>query len=110
MNLAKDEGHHHPEAAQTLLRNAFVDDVVAGGNTIDFTIHLKEELFQYLARRQFVLRKWAVNDSRAFPTQLGSIQIHGFCDAVKQQSYIFEIATVAHQQFLSLSQRLGWLL
>jgi hypothetical protein len=64
VQLAEDDGHYHPAAAQALLHNAFVDDIVAGGDTIESAITLRSELVQLLLRGQFVLRKWAANDSR----------------------------------------------
>ena len=64
VQLAMDEGHHHPAAAQTLLHNAFVDDIVAGGDTIESAIDLKNELTPLSLRGQFILRKWAANDPR----------------------------------------------
>lgn len=70
VQLAKDEGHHHPVAAQTLLHNAFVDDIVAGGDTVEAAINLKTDLTKLLLRGQFVLRKWAANDPRILATIL----------------------------------------
>ncbi|XP_063990952.1 uncharacterized protein LOC135169656 [Diachasmimorpha longicaudata] len=60
--LAKDDGHLHPEAARVLQRDLYVDDLLTGTQTREEAIHLREELDKLVNLGGFNLRQWASND------------------------------------------------
>ena len=39
--LAMDDGYQYPDAAEALLRDTYVDDVLSGAEDVDATINLK---------------------------------------------------------------------
>nr|XP_033199485.1 uncharacterized protein LOC117161858 [Bombus vancouverensis nearcticus] len=105
--LAEDEGHRFPRAAQVLQRDFYVDDALTGAETKDEALTLRTELTNLLQLAGLNIRKWASNDndllhglsleetnhqhflgdSQTLKT-LGAIiesaieiELHGFCDA-----------------------------
>ncbi|XP_012214798.1 uncharacterized protein [Linepithema humile] len=50
-------------AAEALLHDFYMDDVLTGGNTIQKAIDLRKELTELLQAAGFPLRKWRANDS-----------------------------------------------
>ncbi|XP_076297796.1 uncharacterized protein LOC143217409 [Lasioglossum baleicum] len=59
--LALDEGHRFPQAAQLLCNNSYVDDILAGADTIEEANCLKVELVELLMAGGFPLSKWTAN-------------------------------------------------
>ena len=60
--LALDEGHRYPEAAQALSRDTYVDDILTGGSTIKATNDLRDQLVSLMKLGGFPLKKIAAND------------------------------------------------
>ena len=61
--LASDEGHRFPRAAQVLMENIYVDDILAGADTLAEANQLKDELTRLLMAGGFPLSKWTANHS-----------------------------------------------
>ncbi|XP_065361992.1 uncharacterized protein LOC135955567 [Calliphora vicina] len=59
--LAKDIQNNHPIASQILRNNMYVDDVLAGGNTIEEAKEGQTQLIAALDSAGFPLRKWISN-------------------------------------------------
>lgn len=59
--LADDEENEFPIAASVLKRNFYVDDCMAGANSITQVIKLLTDLTSLCAKGGFVLRKWVSN-------------------------------------------------
>ncbi|XP_046808368.1 uncharacterized protein LOC124420202 [Lucilia cuprina] len=59
--LAKDIQNTHPIASQTLRNNMYVDDVLAGGHTIEEAKEGQTQLIAALDSAGFPLRKWISN-------------------------------------------------
>ncbi|XP_075162693.1 uncharacterized protein LOC142235322 [Haematobia irritans] len=64
VQLAKDEGENYPLAREALLSCFYVDDCMAGANTIEDAQRLVSELNLLLRAGGFQLRKWSSNDHR----------------------------------------------
>lgn len=60
--LARDEGHAYPLAAAALERDFYVDDLLAGTNTLEKARQLHDKL-QQLRSGGFNLRQWASNEA-----------------------------------------------
>lgn len=60
--LAEDERHDFPEAAEVLCKDFYVDDLFSGGSSLAETIELREQLDLLLAKGGLQLRKWASNE------------------------------------------------
>lgn len=61
--LASDFGHQYPRAATALRETTFVDDIIAGSDTLPDALSLRDELIQLLSHGGFQLKKWAANNS-----------------------------------------------
>ncbi|XP_073835839.1 uncharacterized protein [Musca autumnalis] len=61
IQLAEDVKELYPRAASIILENLYVDDVLAGGHTIEETITARKELVSALESAGFRLMKWASN-------------------------------------------------
>lgn len=59
--LANDEKHTFPKAAEVLCRDCYVDDLFSGGDNVDEVIELRQQLDALLKKGGFELRKWASN-------------------------------------------------
>lgn len=59
--LAADEGHHHPAAANILLHDTYVDDCISGASTEEEALELQQDLIALLKKGGFELRKWCSN-------------------------------------------------
>lgn len=59
--LAKDDGLKYPKAAEVVLRDFYVDDVLSGADTIEECNKLQMQLQQLLQGGGFTLRKWSSN-------------------------------------------------
>ncbi|XP_072403059.1 uncharacterized protein [Diabrotica undecimpunctata] len=64
VELANTEGQNFPLAAKALINNTYVDDILAGSDTIEEAKKLKNELISLLQLRSFSLHKWCSNDPR----------------------------------------------
>ncbi|XP_073820654.1 uncharacterized protein [Musca autumnalis] len=61
IKLAEDVKDTYPKAANIILQNLYVDDVLAGGHTVEETIQARKELVAALDSAGFKLMKWASN-------------------------------------------------
>ncbi|XP_073831520.1 uncharacterized protein [Musca autumnalis] len=61
IKLAEDVKEIYPKAANIILQNLYVDDVLAGGHTVEETIQARKELVTALDSAGFKLMKWASN-------------------------------------------------
>ncbi|XP_055612530.1 uncharacterized protein LOC129759143 [Uranotaenia lowii] len=59
--LAEDEGHRYPLAAEVLKNSFYIDDALTGANTLAETIELKNQLVALLARGGFEAHKFCAN-------------------------------------------------
>ncbi|XP_036327148.1 uncharacterized protein LOC118739745 [Rhagoletis pomonella] len=66
--LAMANINKFPHAANIICNNIYVDDVMAGGNSIDAVINLKTELVNLLESGGFHLRKWSSNSTAVLQT------------------------------------------
>ncbi|XP_061397157.1 uncharacterized protein LOC133332799 [Musca vetustissima] len=64
LKLAEDIKDVYPRAANIILNNLYVDDVLAGGHTEEESIEARKELTAALASAGFQLMKWASNDHK----------------------------------------------
>ncbi|XP_066595474.1 uncharacterized protein [Prorops nasuta] len=69
--LANDEGHRFPVAAEILRRDLYVDDLLTGADSVDEIIRLRDELIELLKLGGFNIRKWSSNHPQAveFPNE-----------------------------------------
>ncbi|XP_036138376.1 uncharacterized protein LOC118644289 [Monomorium pharaonis] len=63
--LAEDEGHLYPNAAEILKNHMYVDDLLTGGGSIERVRTIRDEIITLLSRGGFPIRQWASNDARA---------------------------------------------
>ncbi|XP_067208442.1 uncharacterized protein [Linepithema humile] len=59
--LAQDEQDQFPMGAAAILNHSYVDDILAGGDTLDVAHETKEQLVSLLRAGGFSLSKWASN-------------------------------------------------
>lgn len=59
--LVKDDGNHYPHAAEVLLDDTFVDDLLFGGHDKPSALNLRKEVSSLLQRGHFQARKWSSN-------------------------------------------------
>nr|XP_012153233.1 PREDICTED: uncharacterized protein LOC105664226 [Megachile rotundata] len=59
--LAQDERHRFPQAAQTLITDFYVDDLLTGTATINEALTLQNQLIQILQTAGLNIRQWASN-------------------------------------------------
>ncbi|XP_073820628.1 uncharacterized protein [Musca autumnalis] len=64
IKLAQDVRDLYPRAADIILNNLYVDDVLAGGHTLEDSIKSRKELIAALDSAGFTLMKWASNDHK----------------------------------------------
>lgn len=62
LQLADDIKHSHPIAANVLKDNMYVDDVLAGGHTLEETITSRIQVEEALSSAGFELMKWTSNN------------------------------------------------
>lgn len=67
--LAYEHQDQFPSAAETILKDFYMDDWLGGAETIKEAIILREEVSQILKSGGFVLRKWMSNSSEVLPKQ-----------------------------------------
>ncbi|XP_036347023.1 uncharacterized protein LOC118756361 [Rhagoletis pomonella] len=61
LQLADDSESSYPIASNILRKYMYVDDVLAGGHTIDSALRARDEVITVLQSAGFPLRKWASN-------------------------------------------------
>lgn len=61
--LAELEKNTYPTAAQIIMHDTFVDDILTGANTPESALERQEQLISLCSRGHFQLRKWASNSS-----------------------------------------------
>lgn len=61
LELAQRYSDKYPLAAQTLLSNTYVDDIIAGRDNVEQIIELKKQLVELLQLGSFTLHKWCSN-------------------------------------------------
>jgi hypothetical protein len=59
--LAEDEGERFPRAAEVVMRDFYVDDLISGTGNVDDALQLQGELREMLTKSGFWLRKWTSN-------------------------------------------------
>ncbi|XP_076549256.1 uncharacterized protein LOC143307957 [Osmia lignaria lignaria] len=59
--LAQDEGHRFPDAAQNLVRDFYVDDLLTGASTVKGALALRDQMIQLLNSAGLQIRQWASN-------------------------------------------------
>jgi hypothetical protein len=59
--LAIDDGHKHPAAAEVLKNEFYVDDLISGHNSIEEAKQLQKSLIELLRGGGMNLRKWSAN-------------------------------------------------
>ncbi|XP_075162992.1 uncharacterized protein LOC142235614 [Haematobia irritans] len=64
LQLAEDVQDSYPLGSKIIKENLYVDDVLAGGHTIEVTIAARKQLTFVLDSAGFELRKWTSNDPR----------------------------------------------
>ncbi|XP_075161791.1 uncharacterized protein LOC142234512 [Haematobia irritans] len=64
LQLAEDVQESHPLGSKIIRENLYVDDVLAGGHTVEDAISAREQLTSALDSAGFELRKWTSNDPR----------------------------------------------
>ncbi|XP_059223278.1 uncharacterized protein LOC131997037 [Stomoxys calcitrans] len=64
LQLAEDVKDSHPLGSRIIKENLYVDDVLAGGHSIEEATAARKELASALESAGFELRKWASNDTR----------------------------------------------
>ena len=84
--LAQDEGHRFPKAAEILQRDFYVDDALTGAPTRKEALSMREELTQILQTAGLKIRQWASND----PYLLRDLPP----DAINQQLYLGDSSTL----------------
>ncbi|XP_075163323.1 uncharacterized protein LOC142235958 [Haematobia irritans] len=62
--LANDNKTKYPTAASIILRNIYVDDVMAGAETEECLEQARDELISLLKQGGFMLRKWSSNSPK----------------------------------------------
>ena len=65
--LAEDEGERFPLGAQILRSHTYVDDALAGGDTLDEARQARSQLQQILASAGMQLDKWSANSAIILP-------------------------------------------
>ena len=58
---AKQYSELFPNAVQKILQNTYVDDVLTGGDTVDSTVKLQQDMSKIMMKAAFNLTKWASN-------------------------------------------------
>jgi hypothetical protein len=59
--LAQEEAHNFPRAAEFFLRDFYFDHCISGTQPPEEALQIQEQLIQLLKRGGFLLRKWCSN-------------------------------------------------
>jgi hypothetical protein len=63
LQLAREESHNYPKAAEILSRDFYVDDCISGCKNAEEALSIQNELQCLLKAGGFELRKWCSNDT-----------------------------------------------
>ncbi|XP_057340601.1 uncharacterized protein LOC130677763 [Microplitis mediator] len=63
VQVAEDERSNFPEAADIIKEQFYVDDLIAGTDTVNKAIKIRNDLTELLKRGGFNIRQWASNNS-----------------------------------------------
>ncbi|XP_073845545.1 uncharacterized protein isoform X1 [Musca autumnalis] len=64
IQLAEDTKDTYPIASKVILENLYVDDVLAGGHSLEDTVKSRKELTAAMESAGFELMKWTANDPK----------------------------------------------
>lgn len=81
--LADDEAHSFPTASGVLKRDLYVDDLIAGTQTWDEAVQLRDEIIQLLQRGGIHIRQWASNEKsllRGLPSSSVNLSLQSDAD------------------------------
>ncbi|XP_036142124.1 uncharacterized protein LOC118645356 [Monomorium pharaonis] len=67
--LAEDEGSIFPLGAEALRSHSYVDDILAGGHTLEEAMETRRQTEAILAAGRFDLSKWAANIPKLCPVE-----------------------------------------
>lgn len=133
VHAAKQYSNIYPDAAERVINDRYVDDLMSGADSLDAANTLRKQMIEILDAAGFPLRKWATNlpallddvrDPRteAIPLQLNSerseVKALGVQWLPVEDVFIFKVclpekAGVTKRQLLSESSRLfdpfGWI-
>ncbi|XP_070517428.1 uncharacterized protein [Cardiocondyla obscurior] len=62
--LANDESHTFPRAAEIIKNHMYVDDLLSGADTIEDARAIRDEIIELLNKGSFSIRQWASNNLR----------------------------------------------
>ncbi|XP_018393360.1 PREDICTED: uncharacterized protein LOC108772337, partial [Cyphomyrmex costatus] len=79
IQLAKEEKQNYPEAADIVMRDFYVDDLLTGAETLEQAIKLKTQITELLNSGGFKLRKWASNHSQLIESPTNEQQEEQWC-------------------------------
>lgn len=80
LQLSDDEKDRYPMGSEAVKTCFYVDDCMAGSNTIDEAQELADQINKLLTAGGFQLRKWAANDSRILQNISDSDKIESIID------------------------------
>ena len=66
--VATDYQHEFPEASKVILSSFYVDDCLAGTETVEEAVNLRQQLNELLSRAKFTLRKWRSSSAAVLDT------------------------------------------
>ncbi|XP_065078260.1 uncharacterized protein LOC135701404 [Ochlerotatus camptorhynchus] len=61
IQLARDESENYPEAAEVILNDFYMDDILSGSDSIESTKKLRHDLEELMLNGGFLIRKWCFN-------------------------------------------------
>ncbi|XP_029171383.1 uncharacterized protein LOC114940808 [Nylanderia fulva] len=83
--LAEDEGHRYPKGALILLSDVYMDDILAGAETMKEAEVMIQQLMEICRAGGFSLKKWSANHSlllnQVEPTTVFNKRLDGGCPA-----------------------------
>jgi len=82
--LADDERDSYPLASKILQTHLYVDDLLAGANSVDEARAIRNEIIELLKLGGFAIRQWASNDER-LTSDLEATALHTYYTIGKEQ-------------------------
>ncbi|XP_065079563.1 uncharacterized protein LOC135702458 isoform X2 [Ochlerotatus camptorhynchus] len=61
IQLARDEIANHPEAAEVILYDSYMDDILSGAETVQLAKKLRQDLEKLMLKGGFPVKKWCSN-------------------------------------------------
>ncbi|XP_062704294.1 uncharacterized protein LOC134286658 [Aedes albopictus] len=62
VQLARDERVQFPEAAEAILEDCYMDDILSGASTLASATQLRSDIEEVMLKGKFTVRKWCSND------------------------------------------------